>query len=489
MKDHNESEENPATQHKRGWSRFFFRALLVLGVLLLLAFFARWQIVRVGRLQLEEMTTQLDAEDPGWRLEDIEAARQKAAPPEEKNPSTIILALSKNIPLSWDEHLSSREWQWGPVLNYHPSFVEFVWIVGEEKSTSEAREALRRQLLRPEILACPAGHYDLKLTNDPFKTLLPNTQNARRVAALLDYDVRLLVTERKANQAITSARAGLVVAKSIGDEPFLISQLVRIACDRIAVQSAMQILAWSEPKEGLEGLQKELRAEADVPWLQYGIRGERGMLNQFFEGLRSGTITAQDFEAVGTGPLQKAGFFVYGTVLPRDQAKALEIMTQFIEASKLPPHQQKAALAEIQIPAKDYRYLLTRLLLPACEKVADAALRCRAALLCGSVAIACERYRIKYGHWPETLSDIPLDILPDIPIDPFNGKPIQYLKSDDGVTIFSVGDGRSTSRDTDDPVAPLGQGWRLWNPKLRYIPSPPKVNDELPENKEKDFGK
>src|SRR5438876_11774909 len=98
-------------------------------------------------------------------------------------------------------------------------------------------------------------------------TLLPHVQKARELVVLLEYDASLAALEGDPDRGIRAARAGLVIARSIGEEPFLISQLVRIACARIAVQSAIQVLAWGQPTEGLAELQAELRNEADLPWL------------------------------------------------------------------------------------------------------------------------------------------------------------------------------------------------------------------------------
>ncbi len=491
MIEYDESEEQSQQQHKRGWKRFFKRGLLIVGILLFIALLARWQVGRIGQRQLDAMNAHLDSTEPGWRLDEIEAARTQAAPPGEKNPAILIIAFHKSIPPEWNSYLGSRDWDWGPVTNYQPSFFEFLWLVQGDSITASVRNAFRPQLLRPDIISCPAGHYVVIQNENPLATLLPDIQNSRTVAGLLDLDARILATPKNANQAIGSARAGLVVARSIGDEPYLISQLVRLACARIAVQSALQVLAWTEPTEGLAELQKELRTEADVPWLQYGLRGERGMFNKLFDGLQSGRISIQELEGVANQKsiMRDAAFRAYRALLPGDQAKSLEILTAYLEASKLPPHEQKAAIAKIKLPPRppdDFRYIVTNLLIPACEKVADACLRTRADLLTGSTAIACERYRIAKGVWPTALSDIPKEILPEIPLDPFNGKPIQFQKLEDGVAIFSVGDEQDARRrntgEIKDPVGHLGRGWKLWDNNFRRLPHPlPKSDPTNPD--------
>src|SRR5262249_44571184 len=156
-----------------------------------------------------------------------------------------------------------------------------------------------------------------------------------------------------------------------------------------------------------------------------------------FDGLDSGKITADDLAIMGMqrpGPAQHAAFYIYKGLLPGDHAKALEMLTAYIAAAKLPPHEQLAAFAAIPIPPgppEEFRYIITRLLIPACAKVAQAGVRNRAELLCAATAIACERFRLAKGDWPESLEAIPKEILPEVPTDPYTGQPLLYAKFPD----------------------------------------------------------
>ena len=60
-------------------------------------------------------------------------------------------------------------------------------------------------------------------------------------------------------------------------------------------------------------------------------------------------------------------------------------------------------------------------------------------LRCAAVALACERFRLGNGRWPKSLAEIPAAILAEIPRDPFDGKPLQFVQRADGVTIYSIG--------------------------------------------------
>ena len=461
--------------------KFAIWVLALLVVLALIVFIAEVSFHRIGSQKLNEVSAQLDTEEPGWKLDQIEAARQAAKPPDEANPSVAVLELDAKIGAWWPRHRNSEGSPSGAPTNRQPAFSELCWLFTARLETRDVRNAARERLLKPEYLARAGGYYPIEIKENPILTLLPHAEKARAMASLLDYDARISTMEGDPERGIRSARAGLVVAKSIGDEPFLISQLVRIACAKVATQSAFQVLAWSEPKQGLAELQAELLAEANFPWLLTGLRGERGMIDKLFQGLESGAITIHDLEALGgnvEGTFKKVAFKLYKGLLPGDHAKALELLNAYIAIAKLQPSEQLAAMKAIPMPPRppeDFRYMVALMIVPATAKVAEASIRIRADLLTASTAIACERFRIANGRWPTSLEEIPKAILPEVPTDPYDGQPLRYRRFEDGIAIYSVGDGKEETvmrqRGNGDPLSHIGQGWKLWSPEHRGLPA------------------
>src|SRR5262249_46292306 len=86
------------------------------------------------------------------------------------------------------------------------------------------------------------GRFPLTIAPDGFSTLI-NSQGARQAADLLQQEMVRRLRDGDIEGACVAARAMLVAARSVGDEPFIVSQLIRIACASVAVRSLERILA------------------------------------------------------------------------------------------------------------------------------------------------------------------------------------------------------------------------------------------------------
>ena len=485
MTDDEDFAPPPPRSRFRRLRKFALWVMGLVGAIALVLFLGRWQVGRLGDERLRAETARLDADDPGWKIEAIFAAREKAAPPPDENAATAVLKLAEDIPEDWRKWRNSddaNKW-WARRPNNH---------LPPHDATDAARKfAADTALVRAEALKLRdkrAGSFPLTLPPDPITMMLPHLDKSRQVLSLLQYDAYLAAIDKNPNRAIRAARAALAVSRAIGDEPLLVSQLVRIAAGVLAAQTAMQVIAWGEPTEGLAELQAELLAEAEVPYFRIGMRGERAMLDRVFRGLADGTIPVEHWfgyaEIHNPGPQHYAMFKTYRAFIPGDHAKSLEITSKYVEAAKLPHHEQLAALGAIPIPPgapEEFRYILTRLFLPACQKVAEAGLRARAELLAAATCVACERFRQKHGRWPETPAELVPAYLPAVPLNPFDGKPISYRTFPDRIAVYfhwadsprKVDDLPEEFRQGNPPGA--AYGYRLWNPERRGLPAEEKV--------------
>ena len=72
------------------------------------------------------------------------------------------------------------------------------------------------------------------------------------------------------------------------------------------------------------------------------------------------------------------------------------------------------------------------------------------------------------------------DLLPAIPVDPFDGQPLRYVRRDDGVTVYSIG----LDEKDDGGLIPIGKvandtpqdvGFRLYDLASRGLPALPRT--------------
>jgi hypothetical protein len=502
--------------------------LFVLFVVLAFGFRTTQRII--GSRELSREIARLDAEDPGWRLSELNAAREKTRPPENENSSPVVARVDTLIPKGWrlfqalpkrnpdelrpyNRKFPPRELLTGPheVDSDNLPLWEIENLVngGEPtqignivESTQEART------LGLTLRAMPKGFRALVFPDNPLDVSTKETVAVRMVAELLRDDALLAAHTNEPTRGLHAVHAILNAGRSISDEPILIAQLARAACGTIAADACMRTLGLTNPKTQLaelRELQTALATEAEEPLLLIGLRAERATYYLILENIDNGKLV--DYIVAHGGkrtheslPDRLFERFLDGFNL-RDQSKFLELSSQTVAAAKLPTHQQTAALSQVEQevhslwgPMWDHMYRRTRLFMPATERFGHATLRNRAALLTAATGIACERFRLTRGRWPTSLDEIPKDILPAIPLDPFNSKPLTLTRFDDGIAVCSVGGTGQYGRGFGGEkvgTGPLGGndiGCRLYNPEVRGLPPlPPKPKvDPFAPNKPDD---
>jgi hypothetical protein len=95
----------------------------------------------------------------------------------------------------------------------------------------------------------------------------------------------------------------------------------------------------------------------------------------------------------------------------------------------------------------------------------------QAELRCAIVALAVERYRLVQGAWPESLAALVPELLRAVPVDPFDGLPLRFRRTKEGIVIYSIGPDGTDDDGTIDWAKPNGPGvdlgFRLWDVSQR----------------------
>jgi hypothetical protein len=471
------SEPVTAESKRRRW-RFW---LLIFGVPILIA--------GVGAgVWLERVTSELEAAiaetnrlDPRWRLADIEADR--ATPPSGQNGADKIVAIHKLKPAIWpDSTKYSLLSDLSPVnrlsAEHRTALSDQLAVVGP--ALAEART----------LIDTPHGRHAITYTPDWISSNLSGIQHTREAAALLKFDVIDKADVGDFDGAVRSCHACLNAGASLGDEPNLIGQLVRVACHAVAVSMLERTLAQGEPSHGvLEAFQVRLEEVEPEPLLLYGLRGERAGGQQFFQYLRdSGKVppvgASGAFGLAGGVGLPVNYLLVLPGYVSVQQAGHLRYMNEMVETAKLPPEQWAAALARQRRSVAGLPKL-AQMIAPANDKVAGACQRNHDTLRYAIVAIAAERYRLRKGQWPATPDDlVKSGLLQSVPGDPYaTGRPIKFARREDGWVVYTTGeDGKDDGGKLDkDPRKPgTDYGFRLWDVAARRQPPLPAKPDDQP---------
>jgi hypothetical protein len=402
--------------------------------------------------ELAGLMAELDATDPDWRLADLEARRSVL--PDERNAALLVLRLRDRLAAANFEgkHRYQLFDELTPEAQMNEQQVENL------RAALGADPELRRDLLRLKDL--PAGRYPITYTDDFISTPF-RAQEARRVVGFLQWDAYLRAQEEDPAGAVAACQAALHAGRSIGDEPSLTSQLVRIACSAVSVGALERVLAQGEaPEPALAAMQEAVAREVADPVLLHALCGERAGGQQLL------TAVSQ-WKVKDTLPFAMLG----------NRLAHLRVTTRMVGAARLPVEEQAAAFAALEAGRGQYPVLVEQLL-PAGIKVAEAHQRNQAGLRSAQVALAAERYRLRKHHWPRALDDlVQAGLLPAVPRDPYDGQPLRYRRVADGAVIYSVGYDKADNggaRIRERPLDPGSDlGFRLWDPAARRQPAPP----------------
>lgn len=427
--------------------------------------------------------------DANWRLEDLEAAR--AVVPAERNGAVTVMAAKELMPQRWPDWDCPPPGEDSLTSQRRTALQEAFWELEPQRQLHPVQMvALRRELTRAAAALAKArtlvnqteGRYPIKYSDDYVTTLILHAPDARSIAYLLGFEVMRQAQDNRADEAMATCRAMVNAARSIGDEPTLVSQLVRMACRMAGVTGLERVLGQGQPSEAeLAHMQHLLEKEESEPTLLFGMRGERAGHDRLMESLQSGKVSlrhllASTRESEDGFPMELLGTY-WPAWLAVERTQMLRYMNQAVELAALPPEELLPRYRALEETARTQRWLV-RLFLPALKKMATAYVRDRAQLRCAFVAVAAERYRQAQGQWPDDISTLKnAGYLNQVPTDPWDGQRLRLRRLDDGLVIYSVGPDGVDNGGNIDRKKPMEDGTdvglRLWDAGKRRQPARP----------------
>src|SRR5581483_3890475 len=146
-----------------------------------------------------------------------------------------------------------------------------------------------------KLAKMPRGRHRIAYKRNVLYTLLKDQAEARRIVWLLVYEAMRYDQNGDTINAMISCRAAFNAARSLGDEPLAISQLLRTAGVVSACQAIERTLAQGEPTaEVLVAFAHLLESEDAFPDLLITARGERASDQALFDAIESGDVSVAE---------------------------------------------------------------------------------------------------------------------------------------------------------------------------------------------------
>ncbi|QVL32025.1 hypothetical protein KIH39_24845 [Telmatocola sphagniphila] len=448
----------------------------------------RAKITHDSARELEEITSRLDREDPGWRWEDFLTNRARL--PDEDN-SYFLLQKICNLPspASTNGQVNISEWRTLP----EGMPADFADSIAQLLADNPERISLARKLEN-----FPEGRHQIDpvaMINSDFKL----AQKIRGVGIELLWDVWIHSQIHQFDVCVQDIRAIRNTARSCSEDG-LIPFLVRNSIDFLACNATQQMISQGEIKSSsLELLQKEILKEIRDLNLKKAIRMERArnlkamefLLNRpeaLSEKLEEAISTSQEGKEI-TVSVKKLVHLLswrYPLYAKADQAFMLRMMTEQIDNLDKPPRElfdyvekQAKEISDLEQSPVQARNALSRTMVFRLFAVRGD-YRCRGTLRATACGLGAERFRIVNKRWPNNLEELVPKFLEKVEEDPFTGKPLLFKRLNDGIVIYSVGqdlkdDGGdvlgvvtdSSKRGAYKSNLPTDIGFRLWDVNKR----------------------
>ena len=412
--------------------------LLVAVLVLLIAGSLVLRHIRAG----SQLQARLDAiRAAGYPATCAELNDWYAIPPDANNAADLVIKAfgyynlsqyigNPNLPVFGPAELPAR----GEPLDHSTRL-----LIG--KCLADNRQALEFLHAAAQV---PHGRYPVDFSLG-LNTLMPYLPDVRKGARLLALEAVWHADADRPSEAADAIIAIMGLAQSLSKEPTLMSQLVRLAIQR----QAIDVLEYAASRveftaKRLRQLQTALRRAEDPNAMTRALVGERCFGLWCFQAPQALPLA---INLLGTGSVSKPRLLLYKLLGSKDADinSYLDIMDAYIRATTLPLAERRRAAVEaekllINIPKT---HILTRILLPAMNRVIEVEMRRIAQVRAARAALAVQRYRLARGRLPEWLSQLVGEYLDAVPTDPFDGKPLRYKKLDKGFVVYSIGeDGR-----------------------------------------------
>ena len=272
-----------------------------------------------------------------------------------------------------------------------------------------------------------------------FETNVPNLSELRGAVFLLKLEAILHTENGEGNLAVRSAKSCFGTARSLTKEPIMVSQLVRSACQSLAVTTIEYCINRIEfADEQLVELIDCVQNAECISDMSCAFVGERCMGISFFKA--PGSVNPDLINGIPFRPILE----LYKAIglADADEIIYLDLMDGYIKSAQLPLEKRLDAVksVEARLQSTSKAHILLHVMMPALSRITTIDIRNIAQLRTARAGLAIERYRLAAGGLPDTLTNLVPTYLNAVPTDPFDGKNLRYKKLETGFMVYSIGE-------------------------------------------------
>ncbi len=321
-------------------------------------------------------------------------------------------------------------------------------------------------------------------TQSPSDIVFPKMRALRNAGKLAYVAEVSELIEGNLTGAVNSVRIQFAVAATLDEHPSLIGRLIQMAGDALACRGIENTLRVGELDDHALGeLLKTVRERRQAATMRWAFASERAFFLEVCEGLISGKLTPDSRMSIYASSLPP---YLPDVLVRNNQMRGVEMLTWLVDAKDDPALLIEAAKRiDREGPALSATEILVRMFLPSLSRAVTLHLRSTAELDCAIAALAAERYRLANGRLPASIDVLVPVYLDAVPLDPFDGNPMRFAVTDEGIVIYSIyedltDDGGIVARQKIRPHN-LDVGFRLNRPEHRGPPlilEPPPNEDD-----------
>jgi len=372
------------------------------------------------------------------KAEGIKLTLEEITPPPVPDKDNAALVYQQAFELI--DRLKSKyktEWEYMPYEGK---------IKAEERTEEQKRTISRRMkdsefvefyVLIEKAVNLPSCRFDIEYenlsdspANNYFQSILSKMRSVARLLAARTY---ILSEEKRYREALQSAQTGLLLGDYLTSEPLILTYLVRIAIDALAIDyyrslpSAPEgIIDSDDYQKVIEILDRKNRKST------IAIEGEPvifcndyNMESMYLNAGRRTSAVKQNY--------LKVHVYVLRPTLKAESAFYMKSIMKLMDFSKQPYYSIKEPLRawekniapEAKLPPRN---ILARTTIPALSSSIVQQANYQATLDTFKLALALKIYREKHGNYPDTLSPLAPEVIPELPLDPYTGDNYFYRR-------------------------------------------------------------